>query len=543
MSALIDYAKELKGKGELKKREIKLLDKAERVPLSAMQIHWLEKELKARGHKIPKESKKRGKKRSEIKLLKGINKELFPFQKEGVSFIHQKGGKCLIADECGLGKTVQALEYLDLFPELRPAVVVCPGAVKYNWQKEAWRWTQDDVIVLEGRQGEKLTDTEDVIYVINYEILRNQRKKVVLGVDNEGKIVKKETTLHNTGWIDFMLKLNPKAVVVDECQRLSNPDSYQTKDVIRLCRKAKSVIGLSGTPMRNKVADIYTFVNMLEPRLFSSRMNFRKRYCGAKHNGYGWVDTGGTNLAELNKKLTSSIMIRRKKTEVMSQLPTKRRCVVPLEIPKNDPYWKAEKDFIKWYKSTGVSAEQLDRVTKAKALAEMTTLKRLVAEAKLKSCKEWISDFIYGGEKLVCFTWHKSILSGIRDRFKDECVWIDGSCNARRKQEAVEEFQMNDDITLIVGNIKSAGEGVTLTAASNTATLEFDWIPGTHLQAEDRILRIGQDQACTNYYLVAHGTIEEHFVTVLEKKMRMISKAIDGEELGMDLLSEVLKLL
>ena len=237
--------------------------------------------------------------------IPGLKNKLYKFQKKGVAFLERNDGRVLIADEMGLGKTIQFLAWMQLRSELRPAIVVCPSTIKLKWKREIENWmAHENVKILEGRTPQQIANgLNDEIFIINYDILFHQYKE--------------------------LKKLKPKVICFDECQKIKNRKAKRTKAARYLCKGIPHVIGLSGTPIMSRPYEIYNIISLIDKNLFPNFWHFVKRYCNAYHNGFAWDYTGAKNTKELNKVLTGSIMIRRKREEVMKQLPLKNRTVIP----------------------------------------------------------------------------------------------------------------------------------------------------------------------------------------------------------------------
>jgi len=161
-------------------------------------------------------------------------------------------------------------------------------------------------------------------------------------------------------------------------------------------------------------------------------------------------------------------------------------------------------------------------------LVRLQTLKLCAAVGKLDAAKEWIENFIASGQKLVVFAHHHKIIDELIDAFP-QAVHTKGSAEARNN--AVERFQNDPKVKLFIGSLKRDGVGLTLTAASATATLELGWNPAAHDQAEDRVHRIGQKDAVTAYYLLASGTVEERIASLIESKRKTVNAVADGDPL------------
>ena len=150
----------------------------------------------------------------------------------------------------------------------------------------------------------------------------------------------------------------------------------------------------------------------------------------------------------------------------------------------------------------------------------------------MKSCIDWIKQYLETENKLVVFATHKQTTQAIISAFPEISVRLEGGMDGNEKQKSVDRFQNDKRTRLFVGNIKAAGVGLTLTASSNTCFVELGWTPGEHDQAEDRVHRIGQKADSVNaYYLIADGTIENQIIELLDKKRKVLADILDGRTL------------
>ena len=447
---------------------------------------------------------------------------LMGFQRDGIRFIEQHQGRALIGDEMGLGKTAQALSWLRLHPELRPAVIICPASIKINWEREIRLWMdeQETVQILFG------TDIAQTLFgniiIVNYDILPND---TIADPDDP----KHRIEIPRTGWHEYLSDIKPKVVICDEAHNCKSRSTRRTKAVKELCKGVPHILMLTGTPIVNRPAEAFNMLNIISPARFPSFFHYAKEFCGAFRSRWGWDFSGASNLDKLHEKL-QHIMVRRLKSEVLQDLPEKRRAIVPLEITNRKEYQRAEEDFVGWLHDKGekIRAESASR---AEALASIEGLKQLTISGKLDTCLDWIADFLEAGEKLIVFATHKRTIEAVMQRFGDLAVKVDGSVTGEDRQLAVDRFQTDDSVRLFVGNIQAAGVGITLTAASNVAFLELGWSPGLHEQAEDRAHRIGQRDSVTIWYLIAQGTIEERICKLLDSKRKVLSRVLDGGEI------------
>lgn len=473
--------------------------------------------------------------------IKGLNGTLFPYQGTGVVHIERQNGRALIADEMGLGKTIEALAWCQLYYNQKPRVVLCPASLKWTWEEEVQKWMPSHKIqVIEGRKTNTFEDDADT-YIINYSIIKD--------------------------WYKVLRTVNPKVLIMDEVHYIKNNRVKRTSATKFFCKAFPYIIGLTGTPIENSPADLYNIVSILDKNLLPEKQDFKFRYCGPKHNGYGWEFKGATNTEELHEVLINSVMIRRKKSEVMKELPPKLYSAVPLRISNKSEYKKAERLFIKYMQGRAIEdieenleglaektqnivnineealKELMDEIAdKANPMTRMEILKQLAVKGIMDSLIEWVINFLESGEKLLLFATHKFVVNQLYERFGKIAVKIDGSTPTKKRQQIVNQFQTNKKIKLFIGNIQAAGVGLTLTAASYVGIIEYPWVPAKLFQAIDRAHRIGQKKMVNVTYFFGKDTIIERIVKQLDRKSQMSSSIIDGEVLkGEDLISNILK--
>lgn len=464
--------------------------------------------------------------------IPGLKLPLMPFQRKGVEFIDSRGGRAIIADEMGLGKTPQALAWLQAHLEARPALIVSPASLKWNWYYEAHKFMENpSVQVLSGKVSK--TNLFADIIIVNYDILPDTTEKYKTGrqVYNKSKDTYidevKRRAIPGTGWWSLLKNYSPEVLIVDECHMIKDKKSLRTKAVHGLAKSIPFAILLSGTLMVNRPSELFSPLSLIDPRLFPNFFDFGKRYCGGKKGRFGWDFSRSTNQAELHDILTSTVLIRRLKKDVLPELPSKVRSVIPLDITNRSTYDKAQEDFLSYLET--VDIEKLDSAKGAPHLVKIAYLKKLAATGKINACVKWISEFLESGQKLVVFIHHKEIMDILEEKFSKICAKVDGGVSSKKRQSAVRNFQENDKIKLFLGNLKAASEGLTLTAASHTCFIEFPWSPGTLIQAEDRVHRIGQKADSVNaWYLVGKDTIDEQIMQLIESKAIILEAVLDG---------------
>jgi len=430
--------------------------------------------------------------------------ELAPFQWAGVRYALD-ARRCFLADEQGLGKTVEALATLEADGAF-PAVVVCPASLKLNWQRECEHWLPHrSVALLEGR-GAAVAPRADIT-IVNYEIVAAHRE--ALG------------------------RAKPRALVVDESHYVKNPQAKRTQAVRRLAAVVAADglrLALSGTPVLNHAEELVSQLRVIG-RLedFGSGAQFARRFRGDKSE------------ERLHWHLRRRCFVRRLKSEVLPQLPAKRQVVVPVALSNVKEYRLAEEDVIAWLRSQPLDLRELNAkiaaALRAQRLAQLGTLQRLAARGKLAAALTWIADFLASGEPLVVFARHIEVQEALVQRFPD-AVHLLGRDSAAAREAAVQAFQAPDGPQLLVGATRVAGQGITLTRASNVAFLELEWTPALHDQAEDRCHRIGQHDAVTAWYLLAADTIDETMAALIQRKRGIVAAVTDGRRLDGDGLVE-----
>lgn len=450
----------------------------------------------------------------EVYKMKLLTKP-FRYQIEGCNRLEDFNGRGLIADEPGLGKSLQALLYAYNNPQLRPVVVVCPASLKWNWAQELERHFGTTAVVLGGtKRPAKRHWRKHQFAIVNYDILGETRRQ------KGGK-----------GWGEYLTWLQPKLIVLDESHYLANRTSLRTRWVRQLCVGVNHVIALSGTPIVNLPKELWPTLNILRPDLYPNFFPFGHRYCGAVKNFWGWTFDGATNTQELNKQLLHHCMIRRTQKEVLKDLPKMVRGVVPLEITHPEQYQEAVDDFATWLDKH--LPDRKARALKAEAVTQLGYLKRLAAKLKMPAVLDHLGNYYEGSDhKFLVFAVHKEIVAQLADRFRNHCVILTGDTPAKHRKAVVKEFQTNPKKRVFIGNIKAAGVGLNLTAARSVWFAEMDWVPGNHTQAEKRAHRIGTEFSINAYYLVARGTIEENLCRIIQAKQKTIREAIDGTKGG-----------
>lgn len=427
-----------------------------------------------------------------------------PYQLECMDEIDDHGGRALLALEMGTGKTLTALWWAArTIPADKTIVVVCPASLKYMWQHEA-RHAGMTGYILEGRRPELPSRvTHPRLVIINYDILAD--------------------------WVDTLRQLRPALVVLDECPAVKSSRAKRTKAVRKLCRGRKRLLALSGTPLLNRPAELWTTLNLLRPDVkeFKSMRVFGHKFCRPRFTPWGVTYTGASRLGELNLLLKRTCMIRRLKADVLKDLPAKIRRVVPMDLSDRAEYEFARDNFLQWLGR--ISPAKMKSAQRAVALARMSYLTQLCARLSLRAKVRWINRYLAEQDgKLLIATVHHKMTDALVRRCNAPSVVIDGRTPVNDRRYAVQRFQRDKGTRLFIGNIQAAGVGLTLTAASNVVFTELPWRPADCTQFEDRAHRIGQDEKTWIWYLVAGDTVEEKLCEVLQTKQGVVSATLDG---------------
>lgn len=438
----------------------------------------------------------------------------YRFQRRDLRKVDRFGGRALIAWDMGTGKTYSSLLYAVnyLSPKGR-IVVVCPASVKEHWKREAARHFAIRSDVLETRTpSDGVARSRSRIYIVNYDILGNPKAR------------RKKT------WVRFLRRAKPELVILDECHYLISRDSQRTRAVRWLCEGAPHVLALGGTPLTNNPAQLFPVLNILRPDRFRSFFGFAFEYTNPKKTPWGWKFKGGKNLEKLHRRLKHHVMVRRRKEDVLEDLPPKSRIVVPLPIKDRKEYDAAVGEVSGWLRATGL-AKALGQ-GRAQALLKATMLKGLICRLKFDSVVSWVENFLNGSDgKLVVFaSLNQSMMFPLYERFPDNSVLVTGKVRGKKRQEAVDRFVHDKKVRLFLGNVLAAGVGIDglQQVCDTVAFADLAWTPGAHAQAEDRIYRIGQSRAVQCYYLIAEKTVEERLLQKIQDTQAMIDEVIDG---------------
>ena len=442
---------------------------------------------------------------SEVKNYFGVNgtDEAWDFQKEGVDFAARSGWRCLIADEPGLGKTIQSSLIINN-AKLFPTIVAVKSSIAYNWMRELEKWHSDEwtstTIIRSSKQ--KLVPSFEV-YIISMDLL--------------GK----------NGMADKIAKeLKPKMLIVDEAHALKDPGSNRTKAVVRLCQEAniEHRIFLSGTPVLNRADEYFTILNLIDPLNFPSESRFKIR----------WLDMDGKRirpyLVEQFHDLIAKYVIRRPKSLV--NLPPQITSKIYYEIEDADikAAYNAELDLISnWLRSGNTQASSNTLI------GYIMRLRAWTGRAKIPRVLEMVEQFLDENdpsEKLAIGVEHDDVrdtLYVMADEKKFKPLKISGEDNSFEKDRAALAFNEPDRRLMII-NMKAGGEGMNLQMCSNTYLAERPWSYAKEIQYIARYHRPGQKKTVYADIIIAKGTMDEWIDEKITQKEKIFKQVVDGQD-------------
>lgn len=394
--------------------------------------------------------------------------ELLPFQKQGLAFL-LASRRCLLADEMGLGKTVQALAFLAA-SSAYPAVLVVPPHLIRNWQRELERFLSPDgrlrVHVIRGLKPYPLPEAD--VYIIHYLLLR--------------------------GWKDVLPGQGFRTVIFDEIQELRHNGTSKYSAASLLSEACENAIGLSGTPIYNQGGEIWNVVNILDFHFLGDWESFSREWC------YGYNSAMVAKPELLGEHLRrEGLMLRRLKSEVLTELAPKRRLVQ--EIDWDDAvYRNLMKPVAEQLRLLRATDDPSRRALIEDAICQQQRQATGVAKAPFVCA--FVKALVESGERVLLMAHHHAVM----DIYKRELRalhpgFITGRETDKQKDAAVSAF-MSGKSDLVCISLRSAS-GLNLQQATCVVFGELDWSPAVHSQAEDRAHRIGQTDSLLCYYLVS----------------------------------------
>jgi len=453
-----------------------------------------------------------------IDLPPDLDADLRGYQEDGYRWLsrlaHWSPGACL-ADDMGLGKTVQALALLSERGSKGPALVVAPTSVGFNWLREAERFTPQlrPRMYRGGKRAQILEDLQPGdLLITSYSLVARDE--------------------------EALKEINFSTLILDEAQAIKNPDTRRARAIHNL--QAQFRIALTGTPIENRVSDLWSIFAAVTPGLLGRREEFRSRFISP-------MEKRGAAGAAARKALARCIrpfILRRTKEEVAPELPP--RTSVVLRVVLSGP----EKKLYNEMRSAAITGlrSQMDSsdgdVRRFQVLAALTRLRQLACHPRLVDPASELSssklellcallDELRGqGHRALVFsqfTTHLDLAREALDARDFTYRYLDGSLSEPRRRMEVDAFQSGEGDAFLI-SLRAGGTGLNLTGASYVIHLDPWWNPAVEDQAADRAHRIGQEQPVTIYRLVAQDTIEEAIISLQEEKRALVAEMLEGTD-------------
>ena len=463
---------------------------------------------------------------ADIEVPQGLNAELRGYQEDGFRWLgtlERFGFGGILADDMGLGKTLQVIAHILARKEvgmLGTTLVVCPASLVYNWVSELERFAPslDAVAVL----GSKTARTaliggasEHDVLITSYDLLRRD--------------------------VETYAKHHFARVVLDEAQYIKNPKAQVTKAV--KCLDSDVRFALTGTPIENRLQELWSIFEFLMPGYLGSREQFAKLYEGP-------VEAREHDSSTLLRCAIGPFVLRRLKSEVLADLPEKTESVVyaQMEAKQRKLYLACQDRLALQVQHAGDKEIKKDKL---KVLAELTKLRQVCCDpslyfedydggsAKLETCMELVAQAIDAGHKVLLFSQFTSMLAILSDRLASEHVsyfQLTGQTSKEERERLVKRFQAGEaDVFLI--SLKAGGVGLNLTAADVVIHYDPWWNTAAQDQATDRAHRIGQRRDVSVFKLIAKDTIEERILQMQEAKRGLAESVLSGEAVKSALLT------
>ena len=446
----------------------------------------------------------------DAKALGPLRERLRPYQIEGALWLLKNARSSsagLLADEMGLGKTIQALAMLEALPG--PHLVVCPSSLVWNWSREASVFCPNlRVLTIEGpERAERFPKIPDHDLIItSYALLRRD-------AEHYKAFVFSTTTL-------------------DEAQHIKNPGSQNARAACAIRSKSRFI--LTGTPLENSIRDLWSLFDFLLPGYLGTRKDFQERYEKPLAAG----ESAGVWPRLLRR--VRPWMLRRRKSEILKELPAKIEQVVQVEL---SPDQKAA------YTQLQIAARaEVDAMRESGGAARMKVLTALLRlrqaccdlrllnrdseapSAKLEALLELLGEAVDGGHRTLVFSQFTSMLDLIVPALDEAGIsWcrLDGSTKDRGA--VVERFQSDASISVFLISLKAGGAGLNLTGADTVIHFDPWWNPAVEAQATDRAHRIGQEKVVTSIKLIARDTVEQRVLEMQAKKRILSTELLEPD--------------
>ncbi|MFY1587843.1 DEAD/DEAH box helicase [Micromonospora sp. WMMD734] len=443
-----------------------------------------------------------------------IRATLRPYQIDGVAWLAARPGLGhggVLADEMGLGKTLQAICLLATRRSPEPHLVVCPTSLVGNWRREIARFAPAVPTVSYHGAGRRLPDTyrPGTVVITSYPVLR------------------RDEPLTATDW---------DVVVLDEAQQIKNPDALASRAAARL--SARSRIAMTGTPVENRLDELWSLLHVTNPGLLGTRARFRQRFVTPIEQ------RRSVTAAAALGTVVRPHLLRRTKAEVATELPAKQYSTTICTLTDEQARLYREAVDRAFADGLGAGIERSGRV-----LALLTSLKQICnhpaqflrdgparpgRSGKFDRATEMLAEIVEENDRALVFTQYRAMGELLADHLADSLgagpvPFLHGGLPAARRDELVRAFQEDDDASgVLLLSLRATGFGLNLTRASHVMHYDRWWNPAVEEQATDRAHRIGQQRTLNVYTLVTGGTIEDHIARLHDSK-RGLAEIVSGD--------------
>lgn len=436
---------------------------------------------------------------------------LLPYQAEGLNKIYEFDGRALIADDTGLGKTAQSLAYAESNQDIKTVLIMCPSKLMDNWKIEICKLVKNSIGNV-GIAKDSLLVDRCKYTIMSYERMPNIRTRLAI----KGK---------------YPHGLKVDLVILDELHNIKNFETKKGSCAKHAASLGKHVIGLSATPLINCITELIDVVSLINKdivmKLYAGRLiDYTNKKTG-EHKVIPYFSEAGAILQKY-------VVIRRTKEEagLTELLPVVHREFVKVEISNRDEYTECSNNFLDYAMKHGIEI-MTKNFTINEGSKRINKLRSLVAHGKLNALCYKIDDFLaddrFKDDKMLIYFEHTEILNMALERYKDIAIKIDGTVPISQRAKLISRFNEDDNIRLMFGNNRAAGEGLNgLTIANHILVHELSWTSVLHEQVEGRENRIGQKKKDVYFrYLIADKTVDVELLRRLDVKQFFAKETFD----------------
>lgn len=432
-----------------------------------------------------------------------------------------------IFDDMGLGKTVQALSYIRFHPKQAcPALIITKSAIKFQWLKQILRWLGPDYL------SQIISTSKDFVmpglktYIISYDLLRRFPSQKLAA-------------------------LNIKLAILDECQQIKNPDSTRTQEVRKLVSNNEcKIIGLSGTPWKNRGNEFFPILNLIDAVKFYSHQNFLDKWVDKYYEG-AKMKLGGIKNPSKFKEYTADLLIRREFNEVIDEFPDINRMKLNIQLDdlSQSTYDESVSEFVEWYNEAVIGGEE-DNISGIELIAKMSRMRHIVGLAKIPATLGFVEEFLEDTDKkLTIFVHHKDVGQLMYGALIDESGGEYADLAKEIRKNGIRVFKYTSELSdserfdmqelfnktpraIMIASTLACGEGVDLQTCADSIMHERQWNPQNEDQAAPgRFRRIGQTSKVINItFPEAEGTIDEYLDVIVERKRRQFHEVMNKGE-------------